>query len=102
MKARYRLTTRGIRGSIFYCVDNQSGKRTSLQTKDRDAAKEIVLAKNQALRNSHLNLQLAKTYLAGSDSGVGTRTWQNALDVLVETKQDQPKSDGFELRKRSR
>jgi hypothetical protein len=86
MKARYRLTTRGIRGSTFYCVDTQSGKRTSLQTKDRDAAKEIVLAKNQALRKPQLNLQLAKTYLAGSDSGVASRTWQNALEVLVETK----------------
>jgi integrase len=86
MKARYRLTSRGIRGSTFYCVDTQTGKRTSLQTKDRNAAKEIVSAKNQALRNAHLNLQLAKAYLAGSDSGVGTRTWQNALDALVETK----------------
>src|ERR1051325_3669577 len=86
MKARYRLTTRGIRGSTLYCVDTQTGKRTSLQTKDRAAAKEIIGAKNQALRNPHLNLQLARTYLAGSDSGVGTRTWQNALDALVETK----------------
>jgi DUF2075 family protein len=51
MKARDRLTTRGIRGSIFYCVDTQTRKRTSLQTKDRAAAKEIVGAKNQALRN---------------------------------------------------
>jgi hypothetical protein len=35
----------------------------------------------------HLNLQLAKAYLAGSDSGVATRTWQDALDALVETTQ---------------
>ena len=33
-----------------------------------------------------LNLQIAKAYLAGTDSGVATRTWQNALDALVETK----------------
>ena len=26
MKARYRLTTRGIRGSTFYCVDTETGK----------------------------------------------------------------------------
>jgi hypothetical protein len=36
------------------------------------AAKEIVEAKNQALRNSQLNLQLAKAYPAGSTSGVAT------------------------------
>jgi len=65
----------------------RDGKRASLQTKNRDAAKQIVFAKNQALRQPSINLQLAKAYLAGSDSGVVTRTWQNALDALVETKQ---------------
>ena len=33
-----------------------------------------------------LNLQIAKAYLAGTDSGVATRTWQNALDVLAASK----------------
>jgi len=87
MKAHYRLTFRGVRGGMFYCVDTETGKRTSLQTKDRAAAEEIIQAKNQALRNPHLNLQLAKAYLAGSDVGVGTRTWEEALHALIETKQ---------------
>src|SRR6266481_795276 len=91
MKARYRLTSRGLRGGTFYCVDTETGKRASLQTTDRAAAKEIIQAKNQALRNPHLNLQLAKAYLAGSDSGVGTRTWQDALQALIETKQGSTK-----------
>ncbi|HWF18955.1 MAG TPA: hypothetical protein VG754_06780, partial [Verrucomicrobiae bacterium] len=30
--------------------------------------------------------QIAKAYLAGTDSGVATRTWQQALDAIVETK----------------
>jgi hypothetical protein len=55
----------------------------SLQTKDRDAAKQIVFAKNQAVKQPSINLQLAKAYLAGSDSGVGTRTWQNAPQVFA-------------------
>src|SRR6185503_11655806 len=54
---------------------------------DRNAAKQIVFAKNQAVKQPSINLQLAKAYLAGSDSGIATRTWQNALDALVETKQ---------------
>jgi hypothetical protein len=33
-----------------------------------------------------LNLQIAKAYLAGTDSGVATRTWRNALDAIIETK----------------
>jgi len=47
---------------------------------------QIVLAKNQALRQPALNLQIAKAYLAGSDSGVATCTWQQAMDFLVATK----------------
>lgn len=33
-----------------------------------------------------LNLQIAKAYLAGTDNGMATRTWQNALDALIDTK----------------
>src|SRR5687768_12353980 len=86
MKIRFRLIYRGERGSTFYCVDSLTGKRSSLQTKDRDAAEQIVLARNQALRNPALNLQIAKAYLAGSDAGVATRTWQTAMDAMVEGK----------------
>ena len=86
MKIRFRLIHRGERGSTFYCVDAQAGKRFSLKTKDRDTAKQIVLAKNQALRQPSLNLQIAKAYLAGTDSGVATRTWQVALNAIVDTK----------------
>lgn len=87
MKQRYRLIRRGERGSKFYCVDTFTGKRTSLATANPDEATQIVLAKNQALRQPALNLQIAKAYLAGSDSGVATRTWQQAMDALVATKQ---------------
>jgi len=60
--------------------------RTSAKpTKDRDRAEQIVLARNQALRQPTLNLQIANAYLAGTDSGVATRTWQAALNALVET-----------------
>ena len=87
MKLRYRLITRGERGKQFYCVDTETGKRLSLHTKDRDAAKQIVLAKNQSLRQPSLNLQITKAYLAGTDNGVATRTWLSALESLTNTKQ---------------
>lgn len=86
MKQRYRLIRRGERGAKFYCVDTLTGKRTSLATPNEDEATQIVQAKNQALRQPALNLQIAKAYLGGSDSGVATRTWQQALDALVATK----------------
>ncbi len=86
MKTRFRLIFRGERGRQFYCVDSETGRRFSLKTKDRDAAEQIVLAKNQSLRQPTLNLQIAKAYLAGTDNGVATRTWQNALASLTNTK----------------
>ena len=87
MKTRYRLIRRGIRGGAFYCVDTKTGKRTSLGTADEDAAQQIIEAKNQAQRQPVLNLQIAKAYLAGSDAGITTRTWQHAIEALTNTKQ---------------
>lgn len=86
MKKRFRLIHRGERGGLFYCVDSETGKRWSLKTHDRDAAEQIVLAKNQSLRQPSLNLQIAKAYLAGTDNGVNTRTWQIAIEALTNTK----------------
>lgn len=86
MKNRYRLIERRSRKNAFYCVDTQTGRRTSLSSQDRDAAEQIVLAKNQALRQPSLNLHIARAYLAGSDSGVATRTWRGALEEMIRTK----------------
>ena len=71
---------------MFYCVDKTTGKRTSLQTTNRDEAQQLVNAKNQAERQPVLNLHIAKAYLAGADNGMTTRTWQHALDALSATK----------------
>jgi integrase len=87
MKTRYRLIRRGIRGDKFYCVDKTTGKRTSLGTASEDDARQIVEAKNNSERQPVLNLQIAKAYLAGSDKGITTRTWQNAIESLTGTKQ---------------
>ncbi|MBS0663420.1 MAG: hypothetical protein JSR48_09150 [Verrucomicrobia bacterium] len=87
MKDRFRLTRRGSRGGTFYCVDNHTGKRTSLQTSDLRAARQIIAAKNQAESQPALNLQLAKAYLAGTDSQMAKRTWGDALEALAASKQ---------------
>jgi len=73
---------------MFYCVDKQTGKRQSLGTRDEDEAKQIVDAKNNATRQPVLNLQIAKAYLVGSDTGIAQRTWQQALDALTNSKKD--------------
>jgi len=66
--------------------DSETGKQESLGTLDRVEATTLLNARNESVRQPQLNLQIAKAYLAGTDSGVSTRTWQSALDAIVETK----------------
>ena len=87
MNTRYRLIFRGLRGGMYYSVDKTTGKRTSLNTVNEDEARQIVEAKNNAERQPVLNLQIAKAYLAGTDSGIKSRTWQIAIEALTNTKQ---------------
>lgn len=91
MNTRYRLIFRGIRGGMYYSVDKTTGKRTSLQTTNEDEARQIVEAKNQAERQPVLNLQIAKAYIAGTDSGINSRTWQQAIEALINSKQGKNK-----------
>ncbi|MGA9777146.1 MAG: hypothetical protein ACLPRE_07490 [Limisphaerales bacterium] len=70
METRYRLIRRGVRGGSFYCVDGNTGKRTSLHTSNKGDTKQIDDAKNQALRQPMLNLQIAKACLYGADNGI--------------------------------
>jgi integrase len=86
MNARYRLTYRGVRGGMFYSFDKKLGKRFSLGTRDEAEAKQLIEAKNIAERQPTLNMQIAKAYIAGSDTGVKTRTWREAMEALTNTK----------------
>ena len=73
-------------GGVFYVHDSETGKQESLGTRDRAEATTLLNARNESVRQPQLNLHIAKAYLAGTDSGVSTRTWQNALDAIVESK----------------
>ena len=46
----------------------------------------MIDAKNDSLRQPALNLNIARAYLAGADSGFSTRTWRNVLESLIATK----------------
>lgn len=85
MKRRYILYRRK-RGGMFYIEDTETRKQESTGTRNRIEATSLLNARNESVRQPHLNLQIAKAYLAGTDSGVATRTWQQALDAIVETK----------------
>ena len=85
MKRRYILYRRK-RGGMFYIEDTETRKQESTGTRNRAEATSLLNASNESVRQPQLNLHLAKVYLAGTDSGVSTRTWQNALDAIIDTK----------------
>ena len=62
------------RSGIFYCEDTGTGKQISLRTRDRDQAQRLLNAKNEALRQPAMNLQIAQVYLHHSDPLV-TDVW---------------------------
>jgi integrase len=90
MKRRFILYRRKL-GGTFYIENTQTRKQESLGTKDRKEAEAILNARNESVRQPHLNLQIAKAYLSGTDSGVSTRTWQQALNTIIQSKQGSTK-----------
>lgn len=68
-------------------------------TSNEDQAQQIIQAKNQSLRQWVLNGHIAKAYLAGSDNGINTRTWQQAIEALINTKQDANKEHWMRVAK---
>ena len=69
MKQRYHLFKRG--NGIFYCLDVEKNRQTSLQTRDVEAAQRLVNAKNEACRQPAMNLEIARVYLNHSDPAYG-------------------------------
>ena len=69
MKRRYILYRRK-RGGMFYIEDTETRKQESTGTRNRAEATSVLNARNESIRQPHLNLQIAKAYLAGTDSGV--------------------------------
>src|SRR5437899_11945867 len=84
MKQRFRLYRRN--GGIYYIHDSETGKQTSLGTRVRAEAAALFPARTQAHCQAHLNLQLARTYLAATDPLVAKRTWQVPMEQLANTK----------------
>ncbi len=83
MKLRFILFRRG---RTIYGEDTTTGKQFSLRTKDEGEALTLLNTRNESVRQPVLNLQIARTYLAASDTEILTRTWQQAINALFATK----------------
>ena len=77
MQNRYTVFRRG---AIFYSEDRTTGQQISLRTQNRDEARKIVQAKNEAVSQPLMNLVMAKTYLAAKDPRLITRTWADVME----------------------
>ena len=80
MKALYRLFKRS--NGIYYVENNQTGKQSSLKTRDRSEAEQLLNARNQDSSQTQLNREIGLTYIKGSDPELANRTWQKVFDAV--------------------
>jgi len=78
MKCKYRLFQRN--NGIFFIQNNSTGRQESLRTRDKEAARRIFHAKNEAHQQPAINLQIARAYLMASDPLIVKRARQHVLD----------------------
>ena len=85
MKAKYWLCKRK---NGFFSFDAETGKRESLQTGDKEEAKRIIRAKNDAATQPAINISIAKAYLVGIDPKLVERTWGFVMQEFCAVKKD--------------
>jgi integrase len=85
MKHKYRMFRR--QSGVYFIQDNETGKQQSLRTKNKVEAETLLSASNEANRQPFLNLQIARTYLMGTDPKMVSRTWQEVMEKIVSLKQ---------------
>ncbi len=85
MKEKFWLCKR--RG-IFFSFDSQTGRRESLQTGDRGAAKRIIRAKNDAATQPAVNISIARAYMVGIDPKLVERTWAFVIQEYCAVKKE--------------
>jgi len=80
MEIRCRLFRRR---QMFYSEDIQTGKQTSLHTKDRAEALRLLVAHEETVTQPALNTAIAKVYLTAQDPALVRRTWQEVINAYV-------------------
>jgi integrase len=84
MNSQFRLFQRST--GIFYLEHTRTRRQESLKTRCKETAHRLWHAKNEALLQPTVNLQIARAYLTASDPTLRTRTWGDALGVLIDSK----------------
>lgn len=83
MQQRYRMFRRS--GGNFYVRDKVTGKSESLETSEKAAALQLMVAKNQAVAQPQLNRNMAKAYLSARSPELMTRKWAEVMEHYVKS-----------------
>jgi integrase len=87
MKQQFGLIQRPW--GVYYLKNKTTGEQTTLKTRDKAEAQRLLQAHNDAESQPHFNLALARVYINGADPKLGTRTWQDVMDHIVERKREE-------------
>lgn len=74
---------------VYYLKNKLTGEQTSLKTSNKQEALRLLAARNEAENHPHFSLALARVYMNGADPKLGTRTWQDVMQHIVERKTDE-------------
>ena len=88
MKIQYRMYIRGKHsgGKVWWCQNNETGKRESLQTTDKNEAKRLFDLKSEPHQFTGYHVQMARTHLMVSDPKAVSSTWQTVMDAIISQK----------------
>ncbi|PYJ97653.1 MAG: hypothetical protein DME23_14380 [Verrucomicrobia bacterium] len=85
MKQKYWLCRRK---NVLFSFDSETGKRESLCTGDKEEAKRIIRAKNDAATQPAINISIARAYLVGTDPKLVERTWGFVMREFCSVKKE--------------
>jgi integrase len=90
MSNRYRIYIRGKNsgGKVWMIQDNQTGKRESLRTTNKDEALQMLLLRNHPHRDAGFHAQMARTHILVSNPQNADRTWQSVMADIENDKKD--------------
>lgn len=94
MRNRYRIYIRGKHSGskVWWIQDNQTGKRESLRTTDKNKALEMLLLRNSPCQQAAFHAQMARTHLLVSNPQNANRTWQAVMDSMLGRKNGSTKT----------
>lgn len=94
-KNKYR-SFQNHKTGIYFIQDNETNRQESLRTRNHTEATRLLNAKNEAHRQPHLNLQIARSYLLAADPKLVTRTWQEVMEAIVNRMEAGPTKERWE------